>query len=100
MLRRNECPICHKTPCIASISQFLYCHYCTVSNTWWYSNGLIFSNDPNEITAIPRKTSKPGKPHLGSENDQGNMTCQIYTFSLDTSRCGNQRQEEGYLPSS
>lgn len=53
-VRRVECPLCHRTADIASISSFLYCHYCTVSGMWWYSNGLIWSSDFKEITSVER----------------------------------------------
>lgn len=48
------CPCCHKTAEIASIQAYAYAHYCEVTETILYSNGLLWSNDKREITRVER----------------------------------------------
>jgi len=54
MRRRVECPMCKRPPEVASITAYLYVHYCTVSESVWYTNGLLWSNTQTEVNRVER----------------------------------------------
>lgn len=53
--RKVECPICHTSnEIIASMSHWLFAHHCSVTESWWYTNGVLWSTDMEEITGVER----------------------------------------------
>ena len=65
--RKVECPVCHKTAEIASMSHWLFAHHCLVTHSWWYTNGILFSTDSREITVVERTPRTKG---TSGENGQ------------------------------
>lgn len=49
-----NCTVCHKLADVASISHYLYTHYCQVTQTIWFTNGFIWSTNKDEVTAVER----------------------------------------------
>ena len=48
------CPVCHKGVQVASISMYLYVHYCEITQTTWFTNNLIWSTDHTQVTGVSR----------------------------------------------
>ena len=51
---KGECPCCHELPEVLGLHWHSAAHWCTQSNTWLYTNGLLWSTDFREITLVPR----------------------------------------------
>jgi len=49
-----KCPICSHTPDVASITHKLYIHDCPVAEKRLYTNGLTWSDSPNNIQGAKR----------------------------------------------
>lgn len=49
-----QCPVCHRPPEMASISMYLYAHRCDVTDTLWFTNGILWSNDQRQVTGVSR----------------------------------------------
>ncbi len=47
------CPMCHHSAEIASLGFFLYAHHCPIGG-WWYTNGILWSQNQKEVTPIER----------------------------------------------
>lgn len=58
-MRPVRCVVCGKAAQVASISHYLYIHDCEINQTRWYTNNLIWSTRPKEVTAVARQTPVP-----------------------------------------
>jgi len=58
---KGECPCCHdELPEVLGLHWHSAAHWCTQSNTWLYTNGLLWSTDFREITLVPRNPPTKG----------------------------------------
>ncbi len=59
---KGECPCCHEpnSPEVVGLHWHSAAHWCTQSNTWLYTNGLLWSTDFREITLVPRTAPTKG----------------------------------------
>lgn len=51
---RVICPVCKRPPEMASISMYLYAHRCEITDTLWFSNGILWSTDQTQVTGVSR----------------------------------------------
>ena len=51
---KPKCPVCHKPPEMASITEYKYAHYCEEVSRIFYTNGILWSTDREQITGVPR----------------------------------------------
>ena len=65
-MKRVECPLCKQTAQIASISHFLFAHLCPVTHTWWYTNGVLWSQSMQEVTPVERKRQEVASGDAGA----------------------------------
>lgn len=54
---RVVCPVCKNIPEISSLTMYLYVHFCDLTQTMWYTNGILWSNDHTQITGVSRGQS-------------------------------------------
>lgn len=60
--RKVECPICHTSnEIIASMRYWLFAHRCSVTESWWFTNGILWSTDMEEIVGVERTRAVPSE---------------------------------------
>lgn len=52
---RVICPVCKNPPEISSLTMYLYVHFCDMTQTMWYTNGILWSTDHTQITGVSRE---------------------------------------------
>ena len=59
--RKVECPICHTSnEIIVSMRYWLFAHRCSATESWWFTNGIIWSTDMEEIVGVERTVRSKG----------------------------------------
>lgn len=77
--RRIECPCCKSSPDIASISSYLYVHFCKATGVIFYTNGVLWALKRGEIVGVPR-TIQSTPTHC----QDGQIPCRVIPYKQKT----------------